>query len=190
MMIVFDANLIPLIVALLVGIVIGWWMFRRGRAANRSRLRAERSAGVEDGSASTLPTALDRPYVRPKAARDGSEGDGIADQGAAATADVAGPVLGVQAHAELAPASGPPDNLQALKGVGPKLAAQLNALGIVRYEQLAALSANEVDIFDAQLGGFRGRIARDRLVEQAAYLARGDTDGFQARFGNLGAGSA
>ena len=35
----------------------------------------------------------------------------------------------------------------------------------------------------------RQGIARDRLVEQSAYLARGDTDGFQAKFGNLGTGT-
>jgi len=32
---------------------------------------------------------------------------------------------------------------------------------------------------------FRGRFARDRIVEQADYLSRGDLDGYQARFGNL-----
>ena len=36
------------------------------------------------------------------------------------------------------------------------------------------------------MGAFEGRIARDRLVEQAGYLARGDTDGFEAKFGKLG----
>jgi predicted flap endonuclease-1-like 5' DNA nuclease len=35
------------------------------------------------------------------------------------------------------------------------------------------------------MGPFRGRFARDRIVEQAAYLSRGDLDGYQARFGNL-----
>jgi predicted flap endonuclease-1-like 5' DNA nuclease len=163
----FDANLVPILIAVLVGIVIAWWVFKRRPAAH------------DDSSAPPLaPSRGDTP-----------QGDGLADQGAAATADVPGQLLGVQAHAELAGASGPPDNLQTMKGVGPKLADRLNALGIVRFDQLARLSANEVDIVDAQLGPFKGRVARDRLVEQAAYLARGDTDGFQARFGNLGTGA-
>jgi predicted flap endonuclease-1-like 5' DNA nuclease len=94
--------------------------------------------------------------------------------------------LGVEAHPDIADAKGPPDNLQLLKGVGPKLAAQLNQFGITRFEQLAGLSGNEVALIDARLGAFSGRIARDRLVEQACYLQRGDTDGFEAKFGKLG----
>ena len=73
-----------------------------------------------------------------------------------------------------------------LKGVGPKLAAQLNELGITRYDQLAGLGDNEAALLDERMGAFRGRIARDRLVEQAGYLARGDNDGFEEKFGKLG----
>ena len=39
---------------------------------------------------------------------------------------------------------------------------------------------------DAQLGAFQGRIARDNLVDQASYLARGDKAGFEAQYGALG----
>jgi CBS domain containing-hemolysin-like protein len=53
-------------------------------------------------------------------------------------------------------------------------------------DQLARLGANEVAMLDERMGAFRGRIARDRLVEQACYLAEGDTDGFEAKFGRLG----
>jgi predicted flap endonuclease-1-like 5' DNA nuclease len=70
--------------------------------------------------------------------------------------------------------------------VGPKLAAQLNANGVTRYDQLARLGATEVALLDERMGAFRGRIARDRLVEQACYLERDDKDGFEATFGKLG----
>jgi predicted flap endonuclease-1-like 5' DNA nuclease len=73
-----------------------------------------------------------------------------------------------------------------LKGVGPKLAQKLNENGITRFDQLAALSRNEVAMLDEKLGAFRGRLQRDRVAEQASYLARGDRDGFEARFGSLG----
>ena len=88
-------------------------------------------------------------------------------------------------HDELPGADGAPDNLQQLKGVGPKLAGILNERGITRFDQIASLSAGQVETLDAQLGAFRGRFERDRIVEQASYLARGDTDGYRARFGNL-----
>ena len=48
-----------------------------------------------------------------------------------------------------------------------------------------SLTPTEIERLDAQLGAFRGRIARDRIVEQADYLARNDIDGFEQRFGKL-----
>jgi predicted flap endonuclease-1-like 5' DNA nuclease len=128
-----------------------------------------------------------RPIARPSARSiDLAEGRGVADEGAAAAKDVAGQILGVEAHPLVAPADGPPDNLQALKGVGPKLVAQLNAAGITRYQQLARLTPNELSLLDERMGAFRGRLSRDRVVEQAAYLERGDTEGFESQFGKLG----
>lgn len=104
---------------------------------------------------------------------------------AAATAveDVAGPLFGVEAHPDLA---GPPDDLTRIKGLGPKAAAQLKLLGITRYAQLGALGPSECAALDAQMGVFRGRLERDRWVEQARYLARGDTKTFEQEFGKLG----
>ena len=73
-----------------------------------------------------------------------------------------------------------------MKGVGPKMAAQLNEFGITRFDQLAGLTETEVALLDKRMGAFEGRIARDRVVEQARYLERGDKDGFEATFGKLG----
>ena len=80
---------------------------------------------------------------------------------------------------------GEPDNLEVLKGVGPKLAALLHAQGLTRFEQIASLSPGQVEALDADLGAFRGRLTRDRIVEQAHYLARGDLDGYSQKFGAL-----
>lgn len=111
------------------------------------------------------------------------EGTGIADEAAHAATDVAGEVLGVSV--DRAP-SGPADNLQQLKGVGPKFVARLNELGVTRFEQLAGMSANEAAHLDERMGPFQGRLARDRVIEQADYLARGDTESFEEKFGKLG----
>ena len=121
----------------------------------------------------------ERPYMKLPA----KEGAGVADEAAHAATDVAGEVLGVEVrHAE----SGPADDLQRLKGVGPKFVARLNELGISRFDQLAGLNANEAAHLDERMGPFQGRLARDRVIEQADYLARGDRDGFEEKFGNLG----
>jgi predicted flap endonuclease-1-like 5' DNA nuclease len=157
-----------LIAAILIGLIVALWAFRR---------RGPSGPSVEDHRPAPPPRRV---------AKDGPEGNGLSDEYAAATEDVAGEMLGVDAHPNIPGPGGPPDNLQLLKGVGPKLATQLNALGISRYDQLARLNDNEVAMLDERLGAFRGRIARDRLVEQACYLERGDKDGFEAKFGKLG----
>ena len=113
------------------------------------------------------------------------EGRGLAGEAAAAASDVTGELLGAPVRGKLEGDGKPGDDLCRIKGVGPKLSDALNALGFHRYDQLAHLSPTEVDRLDAQLGAFRGRIGRDRIVEQADYLARGDVDGFEQRFGKL-----
>jgi predicted flap endonuclease-1-like 5' DNA nuclease len=113
------------------------------------------------------------------------EGKNITDEVAAAASDIAGQLLRTNVHEELPGASGPPDDLLQLKGVGPKLATLLNERGINRFDQIAKLSEGQVETIDASLGAFRGRLERDRIVEQADYLSRGDIDGYEARFGKL-----
>jgi predicted flap endonuclease-1-like 5' DNA nuclease len=167
MLTIAQANIVPIVIALLIGLVAGWWMFRRAAAS-----RAETSARLAPPPA--------------PARRDGREGNRLQDEVAAAATDVAGEIIGIRAHAELPGASGPPNDLQMLKGVGPRLARQLNAAGITRFDQLAGLGENEVALLDSRLGAFTGRVVRDRLVEQACYLAVGDRDGFETKFGKLG----
>ncbi|WP_106638531.1 hypothetical protein [Allosphingosinicella vermicomposti] len=168
-----ENNLVPILIVLVLGIAVAWWIFRR-KAAPRVETK--------------VPPVESRPEPAPLArtAPDTREGNGLIDEGAAAATDVAGHFMGVEAHAELPGAEGPPDNLQTMKGVGPKFAALLNENGITRFEQISRLSAGEIEVLDGKLGAFSGRIARDRLVDQAHYLARGDRDGFEAKFGKLG----
>jgi predicted flap endonuclease-1-like 5' DNA nuclease len=95
-----------------------------------------------------------------------------------------------------APAATPPpphattpsaaDNLQLLKGVGPKMVGLLGGLGVTRFEQIAAWTEADIARIDPQLGAFQGRVARDNIVDQAGYLARGDKAGFEAKYGALG----
>ena len=72
-----------------------------------------------------------------------------------------------------------------LKGVGPKFADALHAPASTASSRSPASRPTEIERLDEQLGAFRGRIARDRIVEQADYLARNDIDGFEQRFGKL-----
>jgi predicted flap endonuclease-1-like 5' DNA nuclease len=172
---VAEANIVPIAIAVLVGLIAAWWSFRS----------FTRQSG-QPGEDAATPAAPPPAPPRERATRDGREGNRLQDEVAAATTDVAGEIIGVRAHAELPGASGPPNDLQMLKGVGPRLAAQLNAAGITRFDQLAGLNETEVALLDARMGAFEGRVVKDRLVEQACYLARDDRDGFEAKFGKLG----
>jgi predicted flap endonuclease-1-like 5' DNA nuclease len=99
----------------------------------------------------------------------------------ASPATVADPIP-ADASASPSPADGP---VTQLKGLGPKVAARLAELGLSTVGQIAALDADQAASVDARLGPFAGRLHRDRWVEQARFLAAGDTKGFEAVFGRL-----
>jgi NADH-quinone oxidoreductase subunit E len=79
-----------------------------------------------------------------------------------------------------------PLDLRQLKGVGSKFAERLAAAGITRIDQIAGWSGADVAVIDAQMGDFAGRIAGDRLVEQAVLLAAGRYTEYETLFGKLG----
>jgi predicted flap endonuclease-1-like 5' DNA nuclease len=131
-------------------------------------------------------TLTDSAPVRPHMARSApAEGRGLAGEAAAATSDVTGDIISAPVHRALERGGEPGDDLCLIKGVGPKFAQALHGLGFDRYEQLARLSPIEIERLDGQLGAFSGRLVRDRVVEQADYLARNDTDGYEQVFGKL-----
>lgn len=79
-----------------------------------------------------------------------------------------------------------PDNLELLKGVGPKVNNMLKGLGITSFAQVANWTAADITEIDAKLGAFAGRINRDNWVDQAKFLVAGDVAGFEKKYGALG----
>jgi predicted flap endonuclease-1-like 5' DNA nuclease len=152
-------------------VVLLWLLLRFGR--RRQSITQERAEAIEaDGP---YAASKDRPYMKAAAETE---------------IDVAQPA--VPLPGDLAGIAFPPgstdhrDDLTRMKGVGPKMAALLNEQGISRYEQLASLGDEEAVALDARMGTFKGRLARDRVVEQARLLASGDRDAYEAQFGKLG----
>lgn len=172
---VASENLIPLLVGLLVGFIIGLWIWKFAR--NR------------DESAPILSEddPLRRPYV---AAREPDPPltfptDDV-DGGLLSEPIVSGPAAGeAMAGMEAGPDGGDDDDFQAMKGVGPKLAAMLRAEGLARYSDIAALTSGDLERLDARLGAFKGRLGRDRVVEQARLLASGEREAYEREFGRL-----
>jgi predicted flap endonuclease-1-like 5' DNA nuclease len=68
------------------------------------------------------------------------------------------------------PREGKGDDLKRIAGIGPKLEMTLNDLGIFHFDQIAAWGENEIRWIDDYLR-FRGRVVRDRWIEQARELA-------------------
>lgn len=168
---------IPILVALIIGIAVAWFVF----AANR-KTRVELERKPEDGPSEPArrnQALIDAPPAAAAPEMPPATPQGLAGAGVAVAA-------AVQAHElEQGAAERQADDLTRLKGVGPKLSALLHSLGITSFEQIAGWTAADMERVDAQLGNFQGRITRDNWVEQARLLAEGDTEGFEGRFGKL-----
>lgn len=62
------------------------------------------------------------------------------------------------------------DDLKRINGIGPVLEEKLNAAGIDRYWQIAALSDPDIDRLESEIIHLSGRIRRDDWVGQAKAL--------------------
>jgi predicted flap endonuclease-1-like 5' DNA nuclease len=130
--------------------------------------------------------AVAAPLIVPPAAAGTLAGIGeVIAQGAHQEAQAARADASEAPPATAAPAAGAGDDLRRIKGLGPKLVTTLQALGITRYDQIAAWTDADLDDLDTKLGAFAGRPRRDSWVEQAQLLAGGDTAAYEAKFGKL-----
>jgi large subunit ribosomal protein L19 len=71
---------------------------------------------------------------------------------------------------------GEPDNLTQIKGLTPELAERLNGLGVIKFEQIANFSDDDLANVDEALS-LEGRIERDDWVGQAQRLLAEATAG-------------
>lgn len=63
------------------------------------------------------------------------------------------------------------DDLKLIKGVGPKLEAELNGIGIYTFAQIAAMTEPQLIWLDEQISSVRGRPMRDDWAGQSKALA-------------------
>lgn len=178
-----NPNLVWFALALVAGLALVWFLF--GRAAT-PRERSHRPDVLDEGVG---PAQRNQALIdAPPAAK--IEPVVIAPEPVAVPAAVeTAPVEAVPAPAPAPePASAPAaaaDDLSRIKGLGPKLQKLLPELGITTFAQIAALTEADLAELDTKLGAFAGRPAKDNWVEQAKFLAAGDTAGFEAQFGKV-----
>jgi len=65
----------------------------------------------------------------------------------------------------------PADNLKQIRGIGPALERRLHRYGIRTFEQIAALSAEELEAMAKKLAIAPNLVQRDKWVEQAREIA-------------------
>lgn len=182
-----DAYWPYLLIALAIGIAVGWFIFVANR---KTSVTGERRDVLDEGAdrAQRNQALIDAPPAaanlsNPANTQEVAHATATTDAEAGAPVTPSVPAEKPVVHTE--PQSGG-DDLTRIKGLGPKLAAMLNGLGISSYSQIANWSEEEIDRIDSELGRFQGRIRRDSWVEQAKLLAAGDETGFSARFGQNG----
>lgn len=192
------------VIALLVGVLVAWWIFH---ASRRTKVELEDKAD-DSGAAKRNQALID---AQPAAAAPGpvtaaANSDRIAAAPAEADAEAGAAIPAREAIRKMADvtpeksakseATSPAaetdtaqassgDDLRRIKGVGPKLVTILADHDIKSFAQIAAWDDADIDRIDAQLGRFQGRIRRDDWVEQARLLQADDISGYEERFGKV-----
>jgi predicted flap endonuclease-1-like 5' DNA nuclease len=177
-----DPNLIWFALALVAGLMLVWFLFGR---ADTPRERSHKPDVLDEGvgPAQRNQALIDAPpaaKIEPVVIAPQPEPVPVA---ASEPVEAAPPPPAPEPAPEPAPATA--DDLSRIKGLGPKLQKLLPELGITTFAQIAALTEADLAELDTKLGAFAGRPAKDNWVEQAKFLAAGDTAGFEAQFGKV-----
>lgn len=80
-----------------------------------------------------------------------------------------------------APRKGKADDLKEIEGIGPAMEKLVNSLGFYHFEQIASWSDADVDLVDAEMKTFKGRITRDKWVAQAKIIVTEGLEAFRER---------
>lgn len=128
-------------------------------------------------SSRALELAEEPPLTTPSP----DEGVGITTTAAASPepAAAAGETSGTPPPSLAAP-EGSADDLKKISGVGPGIEKTLNKLGIFHYHQIAAFTPDNIAWVDRHLR-FKGRIEREKWIDQAKTLAAGGSTEFSRR---------
>lgn len=170
-----SAHPLPFIIALIIGIATGWWIWakRTGEDAH------EEDETVEPYQVEPEPAPAPIPSPEPAAAAAAVTSTAPVAAAAVLAEDKS---AGTEAP-DIAPAVGDPDDLKRIKGIGPKLENLCNSLGVMRFDQISQWTARDVAKVDAHLGSFKGRITRDEWVDQAKLLAEGRVTEHVSKYG-------
>jgi len=163
-----------LLVAFLLGLLLGWLLWRYGKPtdAEINAMRAENTRLRSDLDTCNMKTAR----LEAQAEATPAAAAPAPVMAAAPAAVVAEPAPAKEASKPeglSGPRGGTADELQLIHGVGPKMEGMLHDLGYYHFDQIANWTTAEVAWVDDNLEGFKGRVTRDKWQPQAKVLARG-----------------
>lgn len=153
-----------LLVAFLIGLLIGWWFNRKGDGDGGQDHALRSRISVLEGE---LKECTEN-RLKLRARIQELESEPAAAQLAAA---------GIASTEE----DLPPDDLKRISGIGPVIEGKLNSAGITRFEQIAGWTKADIEDFRERLN-FRDRIEREFWVDQAKMLAEGKETDFSKRY--------
>jgi NADH-quinone oxidoreductase subunit E len=167
------------------GSVVGAWRQRfaeaEAKAAEAAKSAVAAQTAPPPASPAPPPTpAAAKPAPTVAAAATTAAGSAAALVGAAASTAVS--ALMTKAYRtpasytpELldAPRGGKPDDLKLIWGVAATLERKLNEAGVWHYDQIAKWTPENVMWFETEFEGLKGRVERDKWLEQCRKLADG-----------------
>ena len=150
--------------------------FKKRRRKHSERKRGHRqdltvvriTEFLTDGKKPAARAKAEKPAAAPAAADNSS----IAAAAAAGVAAAKAAGLDTARFQKLKSAVGAADDLELIGGVGPTIAGKLNGVGVWHFWQVAAMSQDDIDAIEAEVG-FKGRAARDEWKAQAIELMEG-----------------
>ncbi len=147
------------------------------KAEEEARRKAEEEAARKKAEAEAARKAEEeaRRKAEEEAARKKAEAEAAARKAEEEAAAEATKPWGLAG-----PIGGKADNLTRIKGIGSKINQILNEMGIYHFSQIAAWTEKEIEEVDEKLK-FKGRIVREKWVEQAKVLAEGGETEFSKR---------
>lgn len=147
------------------------------KAAEAEAKKAEATPAAVAEKPASETAAAGRPQPSSPAQPSNAAKDTPAAKGKVETKDVAEAAKTAtdESKPELLTAArgGKGDDLELIRGVGPKLAKMLNEMGVWHYDQIARWTPAELAWVDARLTGFKGRALRDDWIAQSKKLATG-----------------
>ncbi len=168
----FLQTLIWLLLAFLLGLILGWLL--RGILC-RDGTGSGTSTGMADDDGMSHTSSASARMSGSSSSPSMASSAGAADT--AASVDISDDMRPTM----LAGPNGMADDLKRIKGVGPVIQTTLNELGVYHFQQIADFTPDNVAWVDNHIS-FPGRINREGWVAQADDLVKGVKTEFSERY--------